>query len=114
MTHPETNPNTVGFIGIGVMGEPMALNLARAGTPLLVWNRTPERCEPLRAAGAQVAASVAEVFERAGTVILMLLNNAATNAVLARGTPDFAQLVAGRTTVNMGPAAPAYARALAA
>lgn len=114
MTHPEINPKIVGFIGIGVMGEPMALNLARAGTPLLVWNRTAERCEPLRAAGAQVAGSVAELFARAGTIILMLLNNAATDAVLARGTPDFAQLVAGHTIVNMGSAAPDYARALEA
>lgn len=110
MTLPE--PNTVGFVGIGVMGEPMALNLARAGTPLVVWNRTPERCEPLRAAGAQVAGSVAEVFARASTVILMLINQAATDAVLGRGTPEFAHLVAGRTVVNMGSAAPDYARAL--
>ncbi|MER6695337.1 NAD(P)-binding domain-containing protein, partial [Streptomyces minutiscleroticus] len=47
----------VGFVGLGVMGQPMALNLTRAGTPLVVWNRTPARCEPLRAAGAEVAAS---------------------------------------------------------
>lgn len=32
--------SVVGFIGLGSMGQPMALNLARAGTPLLVWNRT--------------------------------------------------------------------------
>ena len=114
MTQADTPTHIVGFVGIGVMGEPMALNLARAGTPLLVWNRTPERCEPLRAAGAQVAASAAEVFARAGTIILMLLNQAATDAVLARGTPDFARLVAGRTVVNMGSAAPEYARALEA
>jgi len=31
----------IGFIGLGTMGEPMALNLAKAGTPLYVWNRTP-------------------------------------------------------------------------
>lgn len=49
--------HTVGFLGLGVMGTPMALNLARAGTPLLVWNRTPHRAEPLRAAGATVAGS---------------------------------------------------------
>ncbi|WP_031113759.1 NAD(P)-binding domain-containing protein, partial [Streptomyces sp. NRRL S-146] len=61
----------VGFIGLGVMGQPMALNLARAGTRLVVWNRTPERCEPLRAAGAEVAASAADVFRRASTVFLM-------------------------------------------
>lgn len=58
------------------MGEPMALNLARAGTPLLIWNRTPARVDPLRAAGAEVAASPAEVFERAHLTFLMLFNGA--------------------------------------
>ena len=39
----------IGFIGLGVMGQPMALNLARAGTGLIVWNRSPSRCIPLAA-----------------------------------------------------------------
>ncbi len=42
-----TATSTIGFIGLGTMGTPMALNLARAGTPLLVWNRTKERTAPL-------------------------------------------------------------------
>jgi 3-hydroxyisobutyrate dehydrogenase len=54
----------LGFIGLGVMGQPMARNLACAGTELVVWNRSAERCEPLRAAGASVAAGPAEVFGR--------------------------------------------------
>src|SRR2546425_5712068 len=44
----------VGFIGLGVMGEPMALNLVKAGTPLLVWNRSPAKCAILAEAGAAV------------------------------------------------------------
>lgn len=92
----------VGFIGLGVMGQPMALNLARAGAPLVVWNRTPDRCAPLRAAGAEVAAGPGEVFARAGTVFLMLADEAAVDAVLGRGTADFATRVAGRTVVHMG------------
>ncbi|MFJ5260790.1 NAD(P)-dependent oxidoreductase [Streptomyces sp. NPDC088387] len=103
---------SLGFLGLGVMGQPMALNLARAGTPLVVWNRTPERCEPLREAGAEVAASPDEVFERAGTVILMLAHDAAIDAVLGRGTPDFAARVAGHTVVHMGTTAPEYSAGL--
>lgn len=103
---------SLGFIGLGVMGQPMALNLVRAGTPLVVWNRTPQRCAPLRAAGAEVAAGPAEVFERAGTVILMLADENAVDAVLGRGTPDFGALVAGRTVVHMGTTAPEYSRGL--
>ncbi|MFF7723593.1 NAD(P)-dependent oxidoreductase [Streptomyces luteogriseus] len=102
----------VGFIGLGVMGQPMALNLARAGIRLVVWNRTPERCEPLRAAGAEVAASAAEVFHRAATVFLMLADEPAMDAVLGRGTPDFAPRVAGRTVVHMGTTSAEYSRGL--
>ena len=102
----------VGFVGLGVMGRPMALNLARAGTPLVVFNRTPARCEPLRAAGAEVAASAAEVFDRAETVILMLADESAVDAVLGRGTPDFAARVAGHTVVHMGTTSPEYSAGL--
>ena len=103
-----------GFLGLGVMGQLMALNLARAGTPLVVWNRTPARCEPVRAAGARVVATPAEVFARAGTVFLMLADGPATDSVLGRGTPAFAAQVAGHTVVHMGTTSPGYSRALEA
>ncbi|MFJ6391111.1 NAD(P)-dependent oxidoreductase [Streptomyces sp. NPDC091972] len=102
----------VGFIGLGTMGHPMALNLARAGTPLVVWNRTPGRSEALRAAGAEVAASPAEVFGRAGTVFLMLADETAVDTVLKRATPDFAALVSGRTVVHMGTTSAEYSAGL--
>ncbi|MGC0379386.1 3-hydroxyisobutyrate dehydrogenase [Streptomyces sp. SAI-229] len=102
----------VGFIGLGVMGRPMALNLARAGTPLVVWNRTAARCAPLRDAGAEVAGSAGEVFDRADTVLLMLADETAVDTVLGRGTPDFAARVAGRTVVHMGTTSPEYSAAL--
>ena len=103
-----------GFVGLGVMGQPMALNLARAGTPLVVWNRTPERTEALRAAGARVAASVEEVFAHARVVFVMLVDGTVTDAVLGRGGPEFAKLVADRVVVSTGSTAPEYARGLAA
>ncbi|MBX3096778.1 MAG: NAD(P)-dependent oxidoreductase [Fimbriimonadaceae bacterium] len=46
---------SVGFVGLGVMGAPMAGHLLRAGHQVTVWNRTPEKCEPLRGSGATVA-----------------------------------------------------------
>ncbi|MFH8238365.1 MULTISPECIES: NAD(P)-dependent oxidoreductase [unclassified Streptomyces] len=104
----------VGFIGLGVMGQPMALRLADAGTPLVVFNRTAARAEPLRTAGAEVATGPAEVFERTGTVFLMLADEAATDAVLVRGTPGFASRVTGRTVVHMGTTSPQYSRRLEA
>ncbi|MGW1590456.1 NAD(P)-dependent oxidoreductase [Streptomyces sp. NPDC002386] len=104
----------VGFIGLGVMGRPMALRLAASGTPLVVWNRTPRRAEPLRAAGAEVGADAAEVFARAEVVLLMLADEAAVDAVLGRGTPGFAARVAGHVVVHMGTTSPEYSRALEA
>jgi 3-hydroxyisobutyrate dehydrogenase len=104
----------VAFLGLGIMGEPMALNLARAGTPLVVWNRTPAKAGPLRAAGARVASGPREVFERARVVVLMLATEAAIDAVLARGRPGFAAMVAGRTVVQMGTTSTGYSRTLEA
>ena len=103
-----------GFLGLGVMGQPMAANLARAGTPLVVWNRTAARTEPLAAAGARVAASPGEVFARAEVVLLMLADEAATDAVLGRGTPRFAAQVRGHTVVHMGTTSPEHSRGLEA
>ncbi|GAY09112.1 NAD(P)-dependent oxidoreductase [Pseudonocardia sp. N23] len=105
---------TIGFLGLGLMGTPMALRLARAGTPLVVWNRTPSRCAPLREAGADVAADPAEVFARADVVLMMLAHAAAIDVVLHRGTPTFAGLVRGRTLVHMGTTAPGFSQDLAA
>ncbi|AGB72375.1 NAD-binding protein [Rhizobium tropici CIAT 899] len=104
----------IGFVGLGVMGQPMALNLAKAGTRLVVWNRSPAAADPLREAGATVAVSVEEVFERARIVVLMLVNEMVLDAVLRRGTPDFAKLVAGHIVVSMGSNPPDYSRGLAA
>lgn len=104
----------VGFIGLGVMGQPMALNLARAGTPLVVWNRTPERCNALRDAGAQVADSVGEVYRQARIVITMMATDTALDDVLGRGTPAFAGNVADHLIVHMGTTSADYSHALEA
>jgi 3-hydroxyisobutyrate dehydrogenase len=102
----------VGFVGLGVMGTPMALRLAQAGIPLVVWTRNRERAEPVRAAGAVVAANAAEVFATADPVLLMLANAEAIDDVLRRGTPAFTALVRGRTVVHMGTTAPEFSRDL--
>ncbi|SEM06310.1 NAD(P)-dependent oxidoreductase [Streptacidiphilus jiangxiensis] len=102
----------VGFLGLGVMGGPMALNLARAGTPLVVWNRSPERAEPMRAAGARIAADPGEVFRAARVVVLMPYDAAVADLMLGRGTEEFAARVAGRTIVHMGTAEPEWSREL--
>lgn len=105
---------TVGYIGLGVMGRPMALALARAGTPLVVWNRSAERAEPLRAAGATIAEDRSAVFRQARTVLLMLADEAAVDEVLGRGTDRFAATVRDHVVVPMGTTSPEYSHRLAA
>jgi 3-hydroxyisobutyrate dehydrogenase len=105
---------SAGFIGLGIMGQPMALNLLRAGIPLLVWNRTTAKTHALEAAGAEVAPDIASVFARSDVVILMLSDGGSVDAVLARGTAEFAGRVAGRTIVHMGTTSPAYSAGLEA
>ncbi|MCX4157573.1 MULTISPECIES: NAD(P)-dependent oxidoreductase [Paraburkholderia] len=102
----------IGFIGLGIMGQPMALNLARAGTQLIVWNRSADRCESLRAAGTTVATSPAEIFKRSRVVFLMLVDGDAIDAVLGRGTSQFGANVAHHTIVHMGTTSPDYSRGL--
>jgi 3-hydroxyisobutyrate dehydrogenase len=104
----------VGFLGLGVMGQPMAGNLVRAGIPLVVWSRTSANCDAACAAGAVRAQSVDEVFDRCRTVIMMLATDAVIDTVLGRGTPQFRQYVSGHTIVQMGTTAPAYSAGLAA
>jgi 3-hydroxyisobutyrate dehydrogenase len=104
----------VGFIGLGTMGEPMALNLVKAGTPLLVWNRSPGKSRILADARAAVAKDPAEVFARCEVVILMLADGAAMDAVMARTDRGFGDRVKGRTLINMATTAPSYSKALEA
>lgn len=71
----------VSFIGLGQMGSGMADNLVAAGHQVTVWNRHRAKAEPFAARGAKVAADLAATA-RAGTVMTMLADDAAVEAVL--------------------------------
>jgi 2-hydroxy-3-oxopropionate reductase len=72
----------IGFIGLGVMGDPMARNLLNAGHSLLVHSRSPQPVEALAEAGAETASSPREVAEGADVVITMLPDSPAVEAVV--------------------------------
>ncbi len=74
----------IGFIGLGIMGRPMALNLIKAGFDLAVHARRAESMEPLAAAGAETCASPAEVARRASIIFTMVAD-----------TPDVEQVILG-------------------
>jgi 3-hydroxyisobutyrate dehydrogenase-like beta-hydroxyacid dehydrogenase len=71
----------IGFIGLGAMGAPIASNLLASGHQLRVYNRNPERTEPLRAAGATVVASPAAAAHSAEVVFTMVADDAALQSV---------------------------------
>lgn len=111
----EGSGTPIGFIGLGSMGEPMALRLARAGMPLLVWNRSPGKRAILAEAGAAVAGDMPDVFARCRVVILMLADEPALDEALARtDTAAFTGRVAGRLLISMATVSPEYSRALQA
>src|SRR5262245_27965756 len=59
----------IGFAGLGLMGGRMAAHYVEKGFPLTVWNRTPDRCAPLVAAGATQARTPRELAERSDVVV---------------------------------------------
>ncbi len=81
----------LGFIGPGIMGRPMALNLRKAGHPLWVYGRRPETLKPLVEAGATACASPAEVARHTDIVFIMVSD-----------TPDVEQVVLGDQGVIHG------------
>ena len=88
-----------GFIGLGVMGHAIALNPARAGTRLRIWNCSPERYDELLVAGATVAASPNEVFANTQLVIRLLANEGAIDSVLEHNTADCPRRAPGPRSV---------------
>ena len=72
----------LGFIGLGIMGLPMSLNLRRAGFELAVYNRTPARALPLKDAGAKVCETPAEVAAQADIIFTCVSDTPDVEAVL--------------------------------
>src|SRR5215204_3097027 len=72
----------IGFIGLGIMGKPMAKNLIEAGYDLVVYNRTREKAEELASEGTTVAGSPKEVAEQSDVIITMLPDSPQVEDVL--------------------------------
>ena len=90
----------VGFIGLGIMGAPMAANVLRAGFPLTVFNRTPAKAAPLVAAGAQLAGSAAEAARGTELLVLCLPTDAELREVLSAARPAEGSVVVDTSTVS--------------
>jgi len=103
----------VGFIGLGVMGAPMARNLLAAGHDMVVHNRSQGAVDALAQDGAQAAGSPREVAEAAETVILMLPDSPQVEEVAGGEDGVLAGARAGSLVVDMSTISPVVTRVLA-
>jgi 3-hydroxyisobutyrate dehydrogenase len=96
----------LGVCGTGRMGSSIALRLISVGHEVSVWNRNSAKTKPLTDAGAKPAASPAELVEGCEAIIVMLLNDAATEAVY-RGPNGILQAkLAGKLVIDMSTVRP--------
>ena len=103
----------IGFIGLGLMGKPMARNLMKAGFPLTIYARHPENVQDLIAAGAVLAASSRAVGEASDVVITMLPNAPEVEEVVLGDTGVLAGARPGMIIIDMSTIAPDASRKLA-
>jgi 2-hydroxy-3-oxopropionate reductase len=106
--------NVIGFIGLGIMGKPMARNLMKAGYPLVVHNRSRAAVDELSKEGAQAAASSKEVAARSEVLITMLPDSPDVELVYTGEQGVFAGAKAGTLLIDMSSISPIVSRKLAA
>jgi 3-hydroxyisobutyrate dehydrogenase len=103
----------IGFVGLGIMGTPMARNAMKAGFAVTVTNRTPERAKPFAEAGAAVVRTPREVAERSDILVTMVTSSPDVEAVtfgpdgIASGAHD------GLLAIDMSTISPAASREIA-
>jgi 2-hydroxy-3-oxopropionate reductase len=102
-------PDTIGFIGLGLMGRPMAKNLLKAGFPLVAHSRSQGPVDDLVASGAARADSPADVARRATRVITMLPDSPDVEHVLDGPGGVFSALQRGTIVIDMSSIEPATA-----
>lgn len=108
-----SNP-TIGFIGLGIMGKPMARNLLKAGYALVVHNRSRGAVAALVKDGAREAMNSQEIAERSEVIVTMLPDSPDVESVYEGPQGLFAGLKAGSLLIDMSTISPIVARRIAA
>jgi len=103
----------IGFIGLGIMGKPMATNLLQAGYPLWVYARRPEAMQPLADLGAHTCHSIRQVAESADIIITMVSDTADVEQVIVGDNGILSGCRSGNIVVDMSTVSPDVTRALA-
>lgn len=102
----------IGFIGTGLMGLPMAQRVLDASLPLVAYNRTPDKLEPLREAGVEIASAPDSLIRDSTCIVLMLTNIQAIREVLL--AENSRKELGGKTIIQMGTIAPTESKSLQA
>ncbi|MEO1779965.1 MAG: NAD(P)-dependent oxidoreductase [Pseudomonadota bacterium] len=97
----------VTLLGTGLMGLPMARNLAQAGVPMMVWNRTAAKAKPLEADGAQVAETLADAVTGADIIITMMSDGPTVLSTIEQVVTNLAK---GALWIDMSSTKPVEAR----
>jgi 2-hydroxy-3-oxopropionate reductase len=103
----------IGFVGLGIMGRPMALNLTKAGHALFVHARRAESMEPLTAAGSLACASPAEVARQADVIFTMVSDTPDVEQVILGAAGIIEGVRPGSVVVDMSTISPSATRAMA-
>jgi 3-hydroxyisobutyrate dehydrogenase len=103
MTESTASPLAVALLGTGIMGAGMGRNIARAGLPLRVWNRTRDRAEPLAADGAAVGDSPADTVRGADIIVTMMADGPAVFEVVSAAAGGLAPGQIWVQTATVGP-----------
>jgi 3-hydroxyisobutyrate dehydrogenase-like beta-hydroxyacid dehydrogenase len=114
MTTPPPGKPPVAFLGLGKMGVAMAVNLQRAGYPLVVWNRSADKAASLVAAGASLAGSAADAARAVDIVISSLADDASLRAVVSGPDGLLAGLRSGAVHVGTSTVSPGLSDELGA
>lgn len=110
----ETRRETVGFIGLGIMGRPMARNLMKAGFPLVVHNRTAAKQADLEREGAAGARTPREVAEKSDVLITMVNDSPDVERVVSGPAGVLETVRSGTLLIDMSTISPAVTRRVAA
>jgi 3-hydroxyisobutyrate dehydrogenase-like beta-hydroxyacid dehydrogenase len=106
-------PQSIGFIGTGIMGYPMALKLIQGGFQLTVFNRSRQKTEPLERAGARVAGSPAEAATNADAVMMIVSDTAAVEEVVSGKNGILESLRPGTIVIDSSTISPVASRKFA-
>jgi 3-hydroxyisobutyrate dehydrogenase len=110
----ETSTHKIGWIGLGIMGTPMATHLLKAGYPVSVYNRNRAKEKPLVDLGATTARSPEQLLAGTDTVFLMVTDDKAIAEIFNGDEGLASSLTAGKRIINMSTVSPGISRQMAA